>query len=225
VSRPRPRRHRVWQGAVVALAAALVLALTQNTTTAAFTAQTSDDGNSTTAAADFCSAPGRVDTLTTGTVDAGLYQSQPTTNYASTATFGTISSAGALARSLIKFPLLSKPSGCVVASAVLTMRVSNGTAGSTIQVYRAAAAWNVATVTWNTDPGYVAGTVATAAAAVNGTVVTWNVAALVTALYAGPDNGFLIKDAAEGVGSVTQLYDSSDAVTVANRPKLVITWG
>jgi hypothetical protein len=209
--------------AAMGTAAALTVVLAQNTTSAAFTAQTGDTSNQVTAAADFCSSPGRADALSAGTVDTAIYQSQPTTNFASNVSIGVLSPASAVARALIKFPLAAKPSGCVIASAVLTMRVNSGTAGSTIQVYRAAAAWNPTTVIWNTDPGFT-GTAATNTSAVNSTVVTWNVAPQVTALYAGPDYGFEIKDSAEGVGNNTQLYDSMEAVTVANRPKLVITW-
>jgi len=224
----RSRRGRIWQGAAAALAAALTVTLTQNTTTAAFTAQSGDSGNSVTARADFCTAPGRVDTLPdTGypTVDTGIYQTQPTTKFASNPTIGTISSANAVARSLIKFTLKGKPAGCVVASAVLTLRVSNGTVGSTIQVFRAAAAWDPTTVDWTSDPGIVAGSATSAPSAANGFPVQWNVAPQVTALYAGPDYGFEIRDAAEGVGNNTQLFHSMEATMVANRPKLEITWG
>jgi hypothetical protein len=224
----RSRRGRTWQGAAAALAAALTVTLTQNTTTAAFTAQSGDSGNSVTARADFCTAPGRVDTLPdTGypTVDTGLYQTQPTTNFSGNNTIGTISSSGAVARSLIKFTLKGKPAGCVVTSAVLSLRVSNGTTGSWITVFRAAATWDPTAVFWNTDPGIVAGSGTSMPSAVNGTLIQWDVKSQVTALYAGPDYGFEIRDAAEGVGNVTQLFHSMEATTVANRPKLEITWG
>jgi hypothetical protein len=155
----------------------------------------------------------------------GLTQS--TTTAAFTAQTGDTGnqSANAVARSLIKFTLKGKPAGCVVASAVLTLRVSNGTAGSTIQVFRAAAAWDPTTVDWTSDPGIIAGSATSAASAANGFLVQWNVATQVTALYAGPDYGFEIRDAAEGVGNNTQLFDSMESTTVANRPQLDITWG
>ena len=228
MSAVRRRRLRWWQPAAVAAAGVLTVALTQSTTGAVFTGQTGNAADQVTAAPDFCTAPGRVDTLpTTGypTVDTGIYQSQPTTDFSANTTIGTISASGAIARSLIKFSLKGKPSGCVVASAVLTLRVSSGTTGSFTRVYRAATTWDPTTVRWPTDPGYVAGTFAQAATASNGSVVQWDVATLVTALYAGPDYGFELKDAAEGVGSSTQLFDSMEATTVANRPQLVITWG
>ena len=214
--------------AALAAAAVLTVGLTQSTTTAAFTAQTGDTGNQVSSAATFCSEPGRVDTLPQvgfPTVDTGIYQSQPTSKFASNPTIGTISSANAVARSLIKFTLKGKPAGCVIASAVLTLRVSNGTAGSTIEVFRAAAAWDPTTVDWTSDPGIVAGSATSAASAANGFPVQWNVATQVTALYAGPDYGFEIRDAAEGVGNNTQLFHSMEATTVANRPQLEITWG
>ena len=66
---------------------------------------------------------------------------------------------------------------------------------------------------------------ATADSASNGALITFDVATLVRELYAGPDYGFLIKDANEGVGNNTQLFHSTDAGTAANRPKLVVTWG
>jgi hypothetical protein len=51
------------------------------------------------------------------------------------------------------------------------------------------------------------------------------VAAQVTALYAGSDYGFELRDAAEGVGPAAQLYDSMESGTVSYRPELKITWG
>ena len=228
MSRPRSRRRWLWQAGAVALAGALTVALTQNTTTAAFTGQTVDTGNQVTAKTDFCSEPNRVDTLPQAgdlSADTGLFQTQRTTNFSGNVQVGTISSAGAAARSLIKFALKSKPAGCVVVSAALNMRVSAGTSGSLITAFRAAAAWNPTTVYWDTDPGIVAGSGTSVQSAATGTWLQWDVKTQVTELYAGPDYGFEIRDANEGVGNNTQLFDSLDATTVANRPQLVITWG
>ncbi len=220
------RRGRWWQAGAVALAAGLTVALSQSTTGAVFTGQTLDTGNQVTANSDFCSAPGRVDTLTTGTVDTAVSEGSPTTNYSTNPSIGVAqtSSSTGRARTLIKFALLSKPSGCVVASAVLTLHVSSGATPANVTVYRAAAAWNPTTVIWNTDPGIVAGSGTTTAATASGTT-QWNVATQVTALYAGPDHGFEIRDAAETVGSLTQLYDSMESGTASYRPELTITWG
>jgi hypothetical protein len=58
-----------------------------------------------------------------------------------------------------------------------------------------------------------------------GTTTSFNVVTQVTALYTGPDYGLELRDAAEGVGSSANLYDSMDATTAANRPQLEIIWG
>jgi hypothetical protein len=123
----RPRLIRPL--AALGAAATLTVALTQSTTTAAFTATTGDAGNQVSSASTFCTAPGRVDTP--AAVDTGLYQSQRTSNYHANPTIGVISTAGAVARTLIKFDLSGRPAGCVVQSAVLTLRVANGTPGAT----------------------------------------------------------------------------------------------
>jgi hypothetical protein len=209
----------------VAVAGVLTVALTQNTTGAVFTGQTVDTGSSVTAAPDFCTTPGRIDTLSAGAVDTGVAEGNPLTNYATNPVIGVAqtSSSTGRARTLIKFALLGKPSGCVVASAVLKLHVSSGATPANVTVYRAAAAWDPATVLWGTDPGIVAGSGTTTAAITTGTA-QWDVATQVTALYAGTDNGFELRDASETLGSLTQLYDSMEATTVANRPQLVITW-
>jgi hypothetical protein len=229
VSRPRSRRRWLWQGGAVALAGALTVALTQNTTTAAFTAQTVDTGNSVTAKTDFCTAAGQVATLPNASYptvyDTGLYESQAGLNYSSDPKIGVVATSPGRVRSLIKFTLPPKPSGCVVASATLKLHVTNGAAGASVVVYRAAAAWNPTAVTWGTDPGIVvgSGTPTTTTAAL--TTTSFDVAAQVTGLYAGPDNGFELRDAAEGSGSSANLYDSMDSTTAAYRPQLLITWG
>ena len=227
MSRPRSRRRWLWQAGAVALAGALTVALTQNTTTAAFTGQTVDTGNQVTAKTDFCSDPGRVDTVVTGTVDTGVAEGNPTTNYSANPSIGvaqTWSSTGR-ARTLIKFALPPKPSGCVVASAAMKLHVSSSQQPANVTVFRAAATWNPATVIWTSDPGVVAGSGTTTAATALGTTTQWNVATQVTALYAGPDYGFELRDAGETSGSLTQLYDSMESGTSSFWPQLVITWG
>jgi hypothetical protein len=60
---------------------------------------------------------------------------------------------------------------------------------------------------------------------VNGTLISWDVVTQVTGLVTIADNGFEIKFATESGTTYTQLFDSMEATTVGNRPKLVITWG
>jgi hypothetical protein len=229
MSRAQVPRRRLWQGGGLALAAVLTVALTQNTTTAAFTAQTSDTGNRVTARADFCTATGTSVTLPNPTYpnvyDTALYESQPVLNYSTSVQLGIVAPAGGRVRTLIKFTLPSRPAGCGVASATLSLRVTNGAVGAGLVAYRAAATWNPTGVTWNTDPGFVVGSGTSTGSTAAGTWTQWNVSSQVTALYAGPDYGFELRDALEGTGSTAQLYDSMESTTVANRPQLTITWG
>ena len=80
------RRHRWWQGAAAALAVGLTVTLSQSTTTAAFTAQTSDTGNSVGTAASFCASPGG--TTLIASADTTGYQQNPTTIYGTSVDVG-----------------------------------------------------------------------------------------------------------------------------------------
>lgn len=221
-------RTRWWQVGAVAVAAAVTVALTQNTTTAAFTAQTADTGNSVTAKNDFCTAPGQSVTLPNATYptvyDTAIYESQDT-NWSTNVQLGVVATAPGRARTLIKFQLPARPSGCLVASADLQLHVTNGAVGASVIAYRVAATWNNATVSWTRDPGYVIGSGTATATTAQYTVTHFDVAAQVTGLLAGPDYGIELVAADEGPGSSANLYDSMDSTTIANRPKLVITWG
>jgi hypothetical protein len=225
----RPRARWWWQPAVVAVAGVLTVALTQNTTGAVFMGQTVDTNNQLTAAPDFCTAPGRTDTVPNATyptvVDTAIYESQAGLNFYTDPKLGVVATSPGRVRTLIKFQLPTKPSGCVVTSATLKLHVTNGAVGASIVVYRAAAAWTQNLVTWNTDPGVVAGSGTGSPSTAALTTTPLNVAAQVTGLYAGPDYGFELRDAAEGPGSGANLYDSTDSTTSAYRPQLEIIWG
>jgi hypothetical protein len=218
----RPPARLVRPLAALGVAAALTVALTQSTTSAVFTAQTGDSGNQVSSAATFCASPGHVDTFTAA-VDTGLYESQPGSNFSTNASTGVISTAPGRARTLIKFDLSGRPARCTAQSAVLTMRVNSGTAGATVEVCRAAAAWNPTTVNWGSDPGFT-GPCAPATSVTNGNPIQWNVATQVTGLVTIADHGFEIKFATESGTTYTQLFDSMDATTTLNRPRLVVTW-
>jgi hypothetical protein len=137
-------------------AATLTVVLAQNTTSAAFTAQTADTANQVTASPDFCTAPGRVDTLPSPAyptvVDTGLYESQAGVNFSSDPKFGVVAPSGGRVRSLIKFTLPTRPSGCVVASATMKLHMTNGVAGASVVVYRAAATWDPTAVRGASTP-------------------------------------------------------------------------
>lgn len=224
MSRPHAGRRRLWQGGGLALAVALTVALTQNTTTAAFTAQTSDTTNQVTAKASFCVSPGST-TLTVAT-DAAVNQASPTSNYGTNTTIGVASGVGANAYTLLQFSLATQaplPHGCRVTSAQLSVYATGPTASRTLVAHRASGTWT-STVTWNTvgRPG-PAGTAATTPSRATAGWQTWDVTVLTGELYAGPDNGFLLKDATDGAATTAyQYWASSEAGSPAT---LAITWG
>jgi|SRR5215213_3547319 len=205
----------------------LTVALSESTSSAAFTGGTTDGGNKVTAATDFCTSPGS--STLTATADTTAFASQPTSNAGGTATSLTVISANTVdARTFLRFsPLPSVPSGCVL-TAVLKIRASAPTAGRFIDVYRvdpAAAVWTEASITWNTKPAHTGSPVSSASLGAAG-VQQWTVTPLMSALYAGVNNGFVVRDQTEGTinTAYTQSYDSREAATVANRPQLVLTW-
>jgi hypothetical protein len=218
----RPRLLRPL--AALGVAATLTVALTQSTTSASFTATTSDGGNQVSAAATFCASSGSASL--SPSADAAVYQSNPNTNYGSTVSIGVGSSTSANAYSYMKFTLPALPARCTLTSATLWIRASTPMAGGILSVYRADAAWTAA-VTWNTAgrPGF-AGTPATTNSLASAGLQQWNVTALTQQLYAGPDYGFALKDSVDNAASARyQTWDSMEATTVANRPKLDLTWG
>ena len=222
----RTRRSLVRGGrslAVLGTAAALTAALMQSAASGAFTGGTEDPGNSLSAAADFCSASGSVQA--TPVADTAVDEGNPSTNYHTNASIGAISDSGDNARSLLRFTLPLRPTGCVLVSATLSLRLSSGTSGGTIDVHRAATAWTASAVTWTTMPGFTGTPVGIASTSSAGTVQQWTVTDHVTNLYAGPDHGFLLKDRNEDVGDRSQIYDSMDAATASYRPRLTIIWG
>lgn len=202
----------------------LTVALSGSTTSAAFTAVTGDAGNRVTAAADFCSSPGG--STLTPTMDVAAYESQPTTNFGSHVSLGAISGPTANTRSFVRFsPLPTVPSGCVL-TATLRLRASSATAGRTIDVYRvdpAGTGWTEAGVTWNAMPAGTGTAVGSASLATAGWQ-EWTVTSLMSGLYS-VNSGFLVRDRTDNSNPAgSQLYDSRNTGTAANRPQLVLSW-
>jgi hypothetical protein len=53
-----------------------------------------------------------------------------------------------------------------------------------------------------------------------------DVTALTQQLYIGPDYGFMLKDSVDNAGSARyQTWDSLESTTVAQRPRLLLSWG
>lgn len=127
-------------------------------------------------------------------------------------------------RTYLKFDLPSLGEDCVVRVATLRLTAKSGaTTGRTIQAFRAGGVWAEGTVTWNNQPGPT-GTAATSASGSG--LRTWTVLDHVQQMYAGLNNGFMLRDATEGEGTLsanTQEYHSSN--DTVNKPELFITIG
>jgi parallel beta-helix repeat protein len=100
------------------------------------------------------------------------------------------------ARALVRFPLPSAvPPGCVVESAMLRLFSTEESVGTRVEAVRLASSWSEDRVTWSGQPG-------TTGAAVRiwsrEGYMRWNVTSQVEAMLGGTNQGFLIRDAAEG---------------------------
>ena len=222
----RPGRRRMVRSgrlAVLAGASAFTVLLSQHTTTAAFTAQTGVIGNTATTASTFCTSPGVKTAI--ASADSTGYQGSPATTYGSDASIAVTTGAGGNARAVLRFPLPAL-SGCTVTAATLRLYVNSGQTGRTLDVYRidpAAAVWSEADLSWNTLPGTTGSAVSSGSVA-TGSWQQWIVTGMMPALYAGVNNGFLVRDQIDNNSPTrTQYWDSRDSATPANRPQLVIT--
>ena len=205
-------------------AAALTVALAQSTTSAAFTAQATDTGNQVSSAASFCVSPGN-STLSV-TNDTFIDQANPATANGGATGLTVRSGSGANTQALLRFVLPALPHDCRITAATLRLYAESSQGPGTVDVYRASATWTSAAATWGmAGRPAPTGTPVGAAAGSTGWH-QWTVTTLVTELYAGPDNGFLVKDHVDDAGTPrATVYDSLDSPTVPNRPQLLLTWG
>jgi large repetitive protein len=210
--------RRPW--ALAFLGAVLGVAATTGAALAAFTSTTSNSGSSFTAAATFCNSPGSQ--TVTSSEDAFTLQDKPDDNHGTeNSIFVKRDNNGNIRRAWVKFPLPALPSGCMVTSAVLRLHVSIGPGTQTLAVYRAGAAWTETGITWNTEPAAVG--MAVTADSTGAGWVQWTVTNLVTALYAGSNFGFSVRDANElGPGGQKNIESREDG---SNPPELTVTWG
>ena len=230
MSRRRPAALRVVLG--LAIPTAMTVALAGQSASGAFSGVTGSSGNSVTAAASFCSAG---PTTLSAVADSYVSSSAPTTRYGdgtrlSVRSEGAGGSGGNNHRALLRFALPPTPSGCALATATLRLYNANPSSSTrTIQVFRAAGtpSWTEATdttgVTWNTAPA-PEGTASNSVTPLAAGWQEWAVTGQLTAMYAGTNNGFVVRDQTEGAnGGFAQSYISDEA-TEAARPQLVLTW-
>jgi hypothetical protein len=123
-------------------------------------------------------------------------------------------------RALVRFAMPNVPAGCVVKTAKLRLNSPSYKDGRTLQALRVTGAWSEGGVTWDNQPA----TTGTPATVASGTGYReWDVKDQVRAMYSsGAQNGFLIRDAAEGQDSEQQ-FTSREGGT--NPPQLVVTFG
>jgi len=121
---------------------------------------------------------------------------------------------------VLHFPL---PAGqfCTVTAATLRLNVTPVALGRTLQAYSAGSPWTEAGVTWANQPA-TAGSASTAPAAAGW--VQFDVTAQVQGMYAGSNNGFVVKDSVESQNPAS-LQVISSRESLVNQPELVITFG
>jgi hypothetical protein len=157
------------------------------------------------------------------TADAYVNQAQPTSNFGGvTSMFVRSQSGNANRRALLRFTLPTIPSGCAATGASVRLNSTAATAGRTIDLYRAGGAWTENAVTWNTAPA----TAGTATGRASGAGInTWDATAHVQAMYAGTNNGFILRDQTEGTAAAPeQTYQAREGTPDTADPELRVSW-
>lgn len=120
----------------------------------------------------------------------------------------------------VYFPLPPIPIGCAVTAATLNMYASAVQGTRTLDAYAAASQWSETAVVWNTKP---ATTGSPASRSNTSGWEAWTVTSIVQGMYAGSNNGFVVKDSAETSANAQQTYATYDSG--ANWPTLDLTFG
>jgi large repetitive protein len=179
----------------------------------------------------------------TPTIDATIKSSNTGVNYGNCNLLQTDGGSGNIDRSLLKFDLSGIPSGAIITSASLSLVKTSGV-GASVDIRRITSAWNegsggcggsnsavswnqrITGTNWTTSGGDFNGTVeATTTVGSNNTTYTWNVLSLVQNWTNGTNanHGLMVKNTSETSGALN-VFASSENTTVANRPKLTVTY-
>lgn len=163
--------------------------------------------------------------------DAFVDAFAPTVNYGSNQSlFVGNDAGGSTYRSLLEFNLSTIPSGAIVTAGTLTLN-GNGTNNSSLSmilnVYRNTQSWTELNVNWNTQPQVITTPVAstTVGTVTTSSVHTFDIKQLISDWVNGvyPNYGVTIRDNDEDM-TVYKEFNSSDFATVAERPKLTVTY-
>lgn len=198
--------------ALTTVAALLLIALGTHSSGAVFTAQSSNPDNTFSAALDFC-MDGGTQTLSANK-DSYVDEALAGLNFGTSANSLVQSLLNGNKRTLIGFELPAIPDRCQLTGATLRLYATGVNTSRTIDVLRANAPWTEGGVTWNTRP---AGTGSAVSAAATNAWVSWNVKDHVSAMYAGANNGFVVRDSAEGA-TLAKLQTYASRETLLGHP-------
>jgi signal peptidase I len=220
----RPKRSPVGRRSRLALGCALLLvpavaATMVRTGEAAFSAPAGNPQSTWAAAASFATCTPSTQTVT-ATADTYVRKDSPTNTFGSASPLRINGRQQSTMRAYLAFALPPLPPACTVTGATLRVTVDSGTTGRTLQAQRVLGPWTETGLTWNTQPTFSS---PSTAASVNSGPLTFAVTGQVQALYAGSNNGFVLKDSVEtsGSGTLQRVEDRTSAAP----PQLTITFG
>lgn len=131
--------------------------------------------------------------------------------------------AVAAERTLVRFPSITAPTGCVIDTATLSLFQETTVGARTITAERITATWAEGTVTWNNQPATSTANAATSVTSgTNNVRQEWDVTQLVVDMLVNGEHGFMLKDL--GSGDARQIYRSKEHSTAADRPHLILTF-
>ncbi|MGQ0576199.1 MAG: right-handed parallel beta-helix repeat-containing protein [Pseudonocardia sp.] len=159
----------------------------------------------------------------TASADSWVVEKDPAKNNGSDATLKVTTKPGENTRALVRFNVPQVPLGCSIVAAELRMENSSPKSGHTLQALQAAGAWTEGSVTWANQPG-TTGAAATAVTPQNAGRMVWNVLDQVRSMASGTNNGFVVRDAAEGGNGDEQAFHGREKAP-DRPPQLVITFG
>jgi large repetitive protein len=202
--------------AAVALAA---VATIPNTTFSAFSGSTSSSANTFAAAASFGCASGSTVTASADS-DSWIDQNSPGSNFGGDQILKVRKQNSRASRALVRFALPATPSGCSVTAATLRLYAASSNGSETVQALRISGGWTEGGVRWSNQPA-TTGPAATTTGATGWN--QWSVTAPVQAMYAGANNGFMIRYQSEGNPVREMQLHARDKGS--EHPELLITFG
>lgn len=166
--------------------------------------------------------PGTVTAWPSADAEVSTHDSVASKNYGSLETLRVGEPASDL-RAFLRFSLPTKGT-CTVTAATLMLYGSGAAATRTLELYRVVPSWDESGITGANQPAF-SGTAVSITSPIGTPSAwrSWTATAMVTEMYAGTVNSFMIKDATEtGSSTGLQTFNSREGET-GNIPRLVIT--